>query len=171
MSSDPEVLDGIPYMTDALERPIEKEMSLDDEARWAAVVARDRSHDGEFYYSVATTGVYCRPSCPARRAKRAIVRFHATNADAEAAGFRPCKRCRPDRSGLQEQRAATIADACRLIEGAEDEPRLEKRAQTVGLSPYYFHRLFKSVTGVTPKADATAQRQKSIREKLGRACP
>jgi AraC family transcriptional regulator of adaptative response/methylated-DNA-[protein]-cysteine methyltransferase len=153
-------------MTGTFRTPLEREISLDDEARWAAVVARDRSRDGEFCYSVATTGVYCRPSCPARLAKRANVRFYDTIANAEAAGFRPCKRCRPDLSSLDERRTAKISDACRIIEHAEEEPKLKELAQAVGLSPYYFHRLFKTVAGVTPKAYATAHRQKRIREKL-----
>ena len=82
-------------MTIALEIPRRPKISTKDEVQWDAVVARDRKYDGKFYYSVATTGVYCRPSCPSRLAKRVNVRFHDTRADAEAAGFRPCKRCGP----------------------------------------------------------------------------
>src|SRR5262245_24287608 len=81
--------------------------------RWAAVVARDPSADGQFYYSVATTGVYCRPSCAARLARPEHVEFHATRADAERAGFRPCKRCKPDQPALAEQHAVTVARICR----------------------------------------------------------
>lgn len=137
--------------------------------RWAAVVARDKAFDGSFYYSVATTGVYCRPSCAARLAKRQNVRFHETCADAESAGFRPCKRCKPNEPALAEQHAAKIAEACRLIAEAEAALRLHELAEAVGLSPYHFHRIFKAVVGVTPKAYATAQRQKRVREKLGRS--
>jgi AraC family transcriptional regulator of adaptative response/methylated-DNA-[protein]-cysteine methyltransferase len=143
--------------------------SAKDETRWNAVVARDRSSDGEFYYSVASTGVYCRPSCPARLAKRGNVRFHDTIAGAEAAGFRPCKRCRPNEASLEAQHAASIASACCLIEEAEEAPKLDELAQSVDLSPYHFHRLFKAATGVTPKAYAVAHRQKRVREKLGRS--
>jgi len=156
-------------MTRTLEKSLRVKSLAGDDARWAAVVARDRTVDGKFYYSVASTGVYCRPSCPARLAKRANVNFHTTRADAEAAGFRPCKRCRPDQPALDEQYAAKVAEACRLIERAEEEPKLDELAHTVGLSPYHFHRIFKAVAGVTPKAYAVARRQKRVREKLGRS--
>jgi AraC family transcriptional regulator, regulatory protein of adaptative response / methylated-DNA-[protein]-cysteine methyltransferase len=145
------------------------EASTKDDARWKAVVARDRSYDDKFYYSVGSTGVYCRPSCPGRLAKRANVRFHDTISEAETAGFRPCKRCRPNEASLEAQRAASIAHACLLIEEAEEAPKLDELAQSVGLSPYHFHRLFKSATGVTPKAYAVALRQKRMREKLGKS--
>jgi AraC family transcriptional regulator of adaptative response/methylated-DNA-[protein]-cysteine methyltransferase len=131
-------------------------------------MARDQSFDGTFYYSVATTGVYCRPSCAARRPKREHVRFHATCADAEAGGFRPCKRCRPDLPPRHERYAAKVAQACRLIETAEDAPSLSELAKAAGLSPYHFHRIFKALAGVTPKAYAIAYRQKRLRETLAR---
>jgi AraC family transcriptional regulator, regulatory protein of adaptative response / methylated-DNA-[protein]-cysteine methyltransferase len=156
-------------MTQSLEIARHGEASTKDETRWSAVVARNRSYDGNFYYSVTSTGVYCRPSCPARRAKRANVRFHDTIADAQAAGFRPCKRCRPNEASLDVQHASIIANACRLIEEAEEAPKLDELAQSVGLSLYHFHRLFKTITGVTPKAYAVAHRQKRVREKLGKS--
>ena len=140
-----------------------------DEARWAAVVARDGAFDGHFYYSVETTGIYCRPSCAARRPKRAHVRFHDTAAEAEAAGFRACKRCKPGQPSLVQLHAEKVAEACRLIEAAEDEPRLDALARAMGLSPYHFHRIFKTVLGVTPKTYATAHRNKRVREELGRS--
>jgi AraC family transcriptional regulator, regulatory protein of adaptative response / methylated-DNA-[protein]-cysteine methyltransferase len=140
-----------------------------DEARWAAVVARDGAFDGHFYYSVETTGIYCRPSCAARRPKRAHVRFHDTAAEAEAAGFRACKRCKPGQPSLVQLHAEKVAEACRLIEAAEDEPRLDALARAVGLSPYHFHRIFKTILGVTPKTYATAHRNKRVREELGRS--
>jgi AraC family transcriptional regulator of adaptative response/methylated-DNA-[protein]-cysteine methyltransferase len=140
-----------------------------DETRWASVVARDREADGQFYYSVRTTGVYCRPSCAARRANPKNVAFHLTTADAEAAGFRPCKRCRPTEGSLTERYAETVAQACRTIEAAETPPRLAELAQGAGLSPHHFHRIFKAVAGVTPKAYADARRGHRVREELGRA--
>jgi AraC family transcriptional regulator of adaptative response/methylated-DNA-[protein]-cysteine methyltransferase len=140
-----------------------------DDARWAAVIARDAAFDGRFFYSVETTGIYCRPSCPARRPKRVHVRFHDNAADAEQAGFRACKRCKPDQPSLVLQHAEKVAEACRLIETAEDEPRLDALARAVGLSPYHFHRIFKAVLGVTPKAYATAHRNKRVRERLGKS--
>jgi AraC family transcriptional regulator of adaptative response/methylated-DNA-[protein]-cysteine methyltransferase len=139
---------------------------LTEEVKWTAVAARDKTHDGAFYYSVESTGVYCRPSCPARLAKRSNVRFHATCSSAEQAGFRACKRCKPNDPSLDQQQTARIADACRLIESAEVEPSLQALAQAAGLSPFHFHRVFKSVVGVTPKAYAVAQRGQRVRGHL-----
>ena len=133
--------------------------SLDD-ARWAAVMARDAAFDGHFLYSVATTGIYCRPSCAARRPKRVHVRFHDTAPDAEQAGFRPCKRCKPGEPSLIAQHAEKVREACRLIETSSEAPKLDDLAAAVGLSPYHFHRIFKAALGVTPKAYATAHRHK-----------
>ncbi|MGH9311206.1 MAG: bifunctional DNA-binding transcriptional regulator/O6-methylguanine-DNA methyltransferase Ada [Vicinamibacterales bacterium] len=138
----------------------------DRDPRWTAVIARDRSADGTFFYSVATTGVYCRPSCGSRRANPKNVRFHGTAADAERAGFRPCRRCRPDRPSLAEQHAATVAEMCRLIETAAVPPALAALARRARMSPYYFHRVFKAATGVTPRAYAAAHRTKRVRAEL-----
>jgi len=134
--------------------------------QWNAVRARDRASDGAFYYSVATTGVYCRPSCPARRPNRGNVAFHASCKDAERAGFRPCKRCKPNEPSLQDRYAVMVAEACRLIETAEEPPKLDELARAAGLSTYHFHRVFKAVAGVTPKAYAVAHRQKKVRANL-----
>ena len=142
--------------------------SIDDDARWAAVVSRDSASDGRFYFSVETTGVYCKPSCASRRALQKNVRFHATTEDAERAGFRACKRCRPDRASLSEDHAEKIAKVCRLIETGEDKT-LKALAQHAAMSPYHFHRVFKAIVGVTPKAYAIAERNKRIRARLGRS--
>jgi len=138
-----------------------------DEARWKAVLARNAAFDGRFVYSVSTTGVYCRPSCPARRPKRAHVRFHRTKMEAERAGFRPCKRCKPDQPSLPEQYGDRIGAACRLIEEADQPPKLKDLARAVGLSPYHFHRIFKSVLGLTPKDYAAAHCHRRLRAGLG----
>ena len=106
-----------------------------DDARWAAVVARNTAFDGHFFYAVETTGIYCRPSCAARRPKRAHVRFHDSAADAEQAGFRPCKRCKPTEPSLVQQHAEKVREACRLIETAEEEPKLDALAEAMGLEP------------------------------------
>ena len=98
--------------TQANKRPVG---FVSDDARWEALRRRDPAADGAFYYSVRTTGVYCRPSCAARLARRENVGFHLTCADAERAGFRPCKRCRPNEAGLAERHAAAVAKACSLI--------------------------------------------------------
>jgi len=137
--------------------------------RWAAVVARDRAADGDFYYSVKTTGVYCRPSCAARLANPRNVRFHPTPADAERAGFRPCKRCKPGQPSLEEQHAGKVAESCRAIEAAEETPTLAALASAAGLSPYHFHRVFKAVTGLTPKDYATAHRTRRVQAELRRS--
>src|SRR5215470_8242218 len=106
--------------------------ATESDARWAAVVARDPQADGTFYYSVETTGVYCRPSCAARLPRPEHVRFHATCGDAEHAGFRPCKRCKPHQTSPVAHQAATIAAACRVLEQAEGTPSLAQLAQLAG---------------------------------------
>ncbi len=131
---------------------------LDDAARFAAVARRDRAADGLFVYAVRTTGVYCRPSCAARPARPENVSFHPTCAAAEAAGFRPCRRCRPNEASLAERQAEAVARACRRIEAAETPPALADLAAAAGLSTYHFHRVFKQVTGVTPRAYGAARR-------------
>ncbi len=140
-----------------------------DQARWAAVQRRDRDADGRFYYSVRSTGVYCRPSCPSRGALRANVAFHASPADAEAAGFRACRRCEPNLPPLAERQAAAVARACRLIDEAEEAPSLDSLADAVGLSRFHFHRLFKAHTGITPKAYAAARRTARLQQGLAGA--
>jgi AraC family transcriptional regulator of adaptative response/methylated-DNA-[protein]-cysteine methyltransferase len=145
-------------------RPAESGVANDP--RWARVLARDRSADGTFWYSVLTTGVYCRPSCPSRTANPKNVQIHDTLSDAKATGFRPCKRCRPDGSSIDAENAAIVACACRLIEKSEEEPSLNELAKAIGRSASYFHRNFRSVTGLTPKDYAAAHRASKIREGL-----
>jgi AraC family transcriptional regulator, regulatory protein of adaptative response / methylated-DNA-[protein]-cysteine methyltransferase len=139
-----------------------------DDPRWAQVVARDKEADGKFWYSVATTGIYCRPSCPSRGANPKNVGLHATLADAKATGFRACKRCNPDGLSLDAENAALIAKACRLIEQSEEVPSLAELADAMGRSPSHFHRLFKSATGLTPKAYAAGHRAGRVRAELGK---
>lgn len=150
-------------LTDRRDRAAAAAPATDD--RWSAVLARDPNADGRFVYSVRTTGVYCRPSCPSRQALRTNVAFHATPAAAEAAGFRPCRRCRPDEDVAAERRRL-VADACRTIEGAEEPVVLRRLAQNAGLSAFHFHRLFKEATGLTPRAYAAARRAERVRERL-----
>jgi AraC family transcriptional regulator, regulatory protein of adaptative response / methylated-DNA-[protein]-cysteine methyltransferase len=137
--------------------------------RWADVVARNPVADGRFFYAVKTTGVFCRPSCGARTPRPENVSFHLTPEDAKRAGFRPCKRCRPDELALRDRHAAKIAEICRRIEGADKAPSLAVLAREAGFSAYHFHRLFKSITGLTPKAYATAHRAARVREELRRS--
>ena len=135
--------------------------------RWAALQRRDASADGQFFYSVNTTGVYCYPSCAARPPRPANVRFHATRADAEQAGFRPCRRCRPDLPPRANREATLIAAACRHIEAGDEALSLATLAKAAGCSPHHFHRLFRRITGVTPKSYADAHRQTRVQSTLG----
>ncbi len=137
-----------------------------DDARWVAVTRRDVAADGQFVYSVRSTGVYCRPSCGSRLALRANVAFHADPAAAERAGFRACKRCKPNAASVQAEQAAAVAAACRCIEAAETPPSLDELATQAGWSRYHFHRVFKAHTGLTPRDYAQAQRQRRVREQL-----
>ena len=137
-----------------------------DEERWAAVLDRDPGAEGEFFYSVSTTGVFCRPGCPSRRPRREHVRFHASREEAKNAGFRACRRCRPDEPPLAERHAEAVAAACRLIDGAEEMPALDALAGAAGMSRFHFHRVFKAATGCTPRAYAAARRANRTREAL-----
>ena len=137
--------------------------------RWLRVLARDGSADGTFVYGVRTTGVYCRPSCPSRRANPQNVSFHATPIEAEAAGLRACKRCRPNAAAAADPQAALVAAACRTIEAAEEPPSLAALADKAGLSSFHFHRVFKARTGVTPKEYAAAHRAGRVRDSLKRS--
>lgn len=142
-------------------------LTIENDPRWAAVVARDPRADGQFVYAVKTTGVYCRPSSLARLPNPQNVEFFDTAELAQAAGYRPSKRAAKDQSEIAAQHAVTVAAACRQIEAAEDLPSLNDLASTAGLSSFHFHRVFKTVTGLTPKGYATAHRSRKVREHLG----
>jgi AraC family transcriptional regulator of adaptative response/methylated-DNA-[protein]-cysteine methyltransferase len=137
-----------------------------DASRWTAVLEHERAADGIFYYAVRTTGVYCRPSCQARRPRRANVAFFATWIDAERAGFRACRRCHPKLAAESQPHSALVADACRRIEAAEKLPSLAELATAAGLSLWHFQRVFKRVTGVTPKVYAAQHQAQRIRAEL-----
>jgi AraC family transcriptional regulator of adaptative response/methylated-DNA-[protein]-cysteine methyltransferase len=134
--------------------------------RWEALVRRDRQADGAFFYAVKTTGVYCRPICSARRPNRNNVEFFSSSADAERAGYRACRRCRPQQMSNLSPMLAAIARACEIIEDAEEAPSLTALAAAVGFSPFHFQRLFKETVGVTPKAYAVARRTRRFQEGL-----
>jgi AraC family transcriptional regulator of adaptative response/methylated-DNA-[protein]-cysteine methyltransferase len=140
--------------------------SVADDPRWARIVARDRTAEGQFWYSVSTTGVYCRPSCPSRVANPGNVQLHDSLESARATGFRPCRRCNPEGPSIEGEHAALVAKACRIIEASEEEPSLEELAGALGRSPSYFHRVFKATTGLTPKDYAVAHRAKKVRQGL-----
>jgi AraC family transcriptional regulator, regulatory protein of adaptative response / methylated-DNA-[protein]-cysteine methyltransferase len=154
-------------MTSTLSKP-QKSVppSVADDPRLARIVARDKTADGQFWYSVLTTGVYCRPSCPSRHANPENVQLHDSLASAKATGFRPCKRCHPDGLSIEGENAALVAKVCRLIEERDEELSLEELADAIGRSPGYFHRMFKAVTGVTPKDYAAAHRAAKVRHGL-----
>jgi AraC family transcriptional regulator, regulatory protein of adaptative response / methylated-DNA-[protein]-cysteine methyltransferase len=137
-----------------------------DGQRWQALLARDIRAEGQFVYSVATTGVYCRPTCPARLALRENVGFHENCAAAERAGFRACKRCQPNGPSREEKQREAVLGACRMIESAESQPKLADLAQAAGLSTYHFQRVFKSVTGVSPREYAAERRNQRMRSEL-----
>ena len=139
---------------------------ITDDWRWQSLVRKDERADGLFWYSVKTTGVYCRPSCPARLPKRENVAFHDSTQSAEKAGFRACKRCGPKGSGLAGQHAEAVTTACRMIKEADEFPSLNELAAAVKMSPGYFHRLFKTATGLTPKDYANAHRADRVKRAL-----
>jgi AraC family transcriptional regulator of adaptative response/methylated-DNA-[protein]-cysteine methyltransferase len=130
---------------------------LDADTAWAAFMRRDRSWDGRVLGAVKTTGVYCKPSCPARRPKRDNVVFYASSQEARAAGYRPCMRCKPDEVGRDRN---AIAKAIELIDRAEEAPNLSELAAAVGYAPHHFQRIFKRDLGVSPAAYARALRNR-----------
>jgi len=134
---------------------------------WDAVAGRDRALDGVFFYAVRSTGVYCRPSCPSRRPKPENVVFFRTRSSAERAGFRPCKRCKPEQDSRSDANTEIVEKVCRYIETHPDEPAtLEKLSAAIGLSPFHLHRTFKTMTGITPRAYADSRRIESLKAGL-----
>lgn len=145
--------------------------SISDDPRWASILARDKDADGRFWYSVATTGIYCRPSCASRAANPANVAIHDTLEEARRTGARPCLRCEPDAPVLGSGRSEMVAHACRRIEAAETPPSLASMAADAGLSPAHFQRVFKAATGVSPRAYAAEHRAARVRAELGQGTP
>jgi AraC family transcriptional regulator, regulatory protein of adaptative response / methylated-DNA-[protein]-cysteine methyltransferase len=157
------------FMSDTSMSSTTVQVFASDKERWSAVLRREAAADGHFYYSVKTTGVYCRPTCSARRPSRENVSFHATSADAQQAGFRSCLRCRPEEPPLRQRQTAAVLQACRVIETADEFPSLETLATSAGMSRFHFHRVFKAVVGVTPRAYAAEHRASRVRNELIRA--
>jgi AraC family transcriptional regulator of adaptative response/methylated-DNA-[protein]-cysteine methyltransferase len=141
---------------------------MTDEDRWRAVVARDAAFDGAFVFAVKTTGVFCRPSCGARRPLRKNVRFFATPAEAQLSGYRACRRCRPLEATDVERRRELVSRLCRTLERADRTPTLAALARSAGLSPFHLQRVFKRVLGVSPRQYALALKDARFREALRR---
>src|SRR6476646_10906106 len=130
---------------------------LDPDTAWAAFMRRDRGWDGRVIGAVKTTGIYCKPSCPAKRPKREHVEFFAAAEEARAAGYRACLRCKPDEVGRDRE---AVAKAVRIIEQAEEAPTLDALAAAVGYAPHHFQRLFKRDLGVSPAEYARGLRNR-----------
>lgn len=145
-------------------------LRITDDDRWQSVVDRDVNADGQFVFAVQTTGIFCRPSCRAKHALRKNVRFFADAQQAQDAGFRPCKRCQPDKDSAQQHRLDKIARACQLLE-QESPLTLDELAQQVAMSPYHLHRLFKATTGMTPKVWQQSWRARRLRDALAKGVP
>src|SRR5437763_14086726 len=141
-------------------------MMLNAEQCWAALTSRDATADGSFFSSVRTTGVFCRPSCASRLPRRENVAFYKTMVEAEASGFRPCKRCRPNEESLAERHVRAIDRACALIRARDSLPNLAELAKEAGISRYHFHRVFKQITGATPREWGKAHRLGRFAERL-----
>ncbi|ORX99872.1 hypothetical protein BCR34DRAFT_463580, partial [Clohesyomyces aquaticus] len=140
-----------------------------DQARWRALTIRDARANGCFVYAVKSTGIFCRPTCSGRLARRANVGFYKTPAEAAAAGFRGCKRCKPESVAVEDPQERAVNKACSLIESALKEPeakaiKLATLANSVGLTPRYFHKIFKDKTGMTPKEYASLEKWRQQQE-------
>ncbi|MEA2642607.1 MAG: AraC family transcriptional regulator [Chloroflexota bacterium] len=135
----------------------------DDEQRWQAVLDRDSAAEGEFYYAVASTGIYCRPTCPARRPKREHVRFFSAADAAEAAGYRACLRCRPTEISAQQR---LVAHVQHLLDTAESIPTLAELGRSMDVSPFHLQRLFRRATGLSPRDYARSRRREQLKEAL-----
>ena len=144
--------------------------TINDDPRWQAVLERDTDADGTFVYAISTTGIYCRPTCPSRRPKPEHTRIFNHPHQAEAAGFRPCLRCLPQREEtLQQQQIRIVEDACRQIRENEIAPDLSKLAAHAGFSISHFHKLFKQITGITPKNYAQSLRMQKLEQELNKS--
>jgi len=141
-------------------------LDLHEEALWNAVSGRDASYSGVFYFGVKSTGVYCRPGCPSPMPRRENVVFAFSPATLAAAGYRPCRRCRPDESGKPEASVAVVVDLCRFIEESEDLPKAAQIAARAGMSVSTVGRLFRDALGITPGEYADARRRERFRKAL-----
>jgi AraC family transcriptional regulator, regulatory protein of adaptative response / methylated-DNA-[protein]-cysteine methyltransferase len=142
-----------------------------DEERWIALLARSPHADERFFYAATTRGVFCRPSCPSRKPPREHVVFFVTSDAALSAGYRPCRRCVPMEQSLHRRHVTAIEQACALIEESEEPPTLDHMSEYVGLSRFYFHRIFKRYLGITPKEYATTRQLERFKTSLIAGAP
>lgn len=158
---------GIQTANEALASSSAQAVCKEEEHYWQALTSRDVQADSLFVYGVRSTKVYCRPSCPSRNPRREQVVFFATGAEAERAGFRPCRRCRPGEMGQEEQRLAIAQQICHYIEEhSEEQPALAMLAEQVHLSPYHVQRVFKQVMGISPRQYVEACRLRRLKAHL-----
>lgn len=155
----------------SVQKKPEPETPAQVDAEWDALCRRDKRADGRFVYGVKTTGIFCMPSCASRLPLRENVQFFTDAEAAQRAGFRPCKRCRPGSQSRAQRQCAAIQSACQLMAQAETPLTLVQLASAVGISPYHFHRLFKTQVGVTPKRYAAALRGQRVRQSLSDDAP
>src|SRR6058998_901347 len=148
---------------------------MDDDARWQAVLTRDRRSDGRFVFAVRSTGIYCRPSCPARRPRRAQVHFFPVPEAAELAGFRPCRRCRPGEAAAPDPGVPLVRTVCRLIDAHPDRPAsLAALSAQAGVTSHRLLRTFQRVLGISPRQYRDARRVDRFKAELrarGRVSP
>jgi AraC family transcriptional regulator, regulatory protein of adaptative response / methylated-DNA-[protein]-cysteine methyltransferase len=136
----------------------ENSLLWNEETLWQAVQSREAGWNGQFVYAVSSTHIYCRPSCPSRRPRRELVTFFKTCAEAESAGFRPCKRCHPEQGQLPAL-SEVVQQACILIDASpEKTPVLNELGRQLNISPSYLHKLFKQATGLTPRQYAAGRK-------------
>ncbi len=150
------------------EQAIDQELQVANaEDYWQAVLAKDASFDGTFFYAVRSTSIYCRPSCPARRPRREQVLFFSLPEVAERAGFRPCQRCTPQNATTPNPQAELIERVCQYIESNLDNPlTLAILGEHVGMSPHHLQRIFKRIMGITPRQYAEARRLSELKTQL-----
>ncbi len=144
---------------------------MDSNQLWTAFEARDSGADGSFVAAVTSTGIYCRPSCPARRPKRENVQFYPVPEAAERAGYRACKRCRPNTAESADPRVIAVRRAARLIDAADSIPTLPALGKAVGVSPHHLQRLFTEIVGISPRAYGEARRVARLKADLKKGEP
>src|SRR4051794_40549191 len=146
----------------------QKSVTPDPETAWTAVLERDAQFDGRFVYAVDSTGIYCRPTCPSRRPRRANVRFFGAPEEAEGAGYRACRRCRP-RQGEASTQTEAVRRACEYLEShLEETPTLNDLSAAVGLSPWHLQRTFRAALGISPRQYAARLKAERFRGEVRR---